>query len=69
MILFWVLLVPLATGPLAFSLRRRPAMERVNLAAFAVVLPICLLLEDAGSVLAEFPDEVLIELRDSCSSK
>jgi hydrogenase-4 component F len=38
MILFWLLLVPLVAGPLAFFLRRRPAMEVVNLSAFAVVL-------------------------------
>ena len=38
MTLFWLLLVPLVAGPLAFFLRRRPAMEVVNLAAFAIAL-------------------------------
>jgi hydrogenase-4 component F len=38
MLLFWLLLIPLVAGPLAFFLRRRPAMEAVNLAAFTVVL-------------------------------
>ena len=38
MILLWLLIVPLAAGPLAFFLRRRPAMEAVNLVAFAIVL-------------------------------
>jgi hydrogenase-4 component F len=38
MILLWLLIVPLAAGPLAFFLRRRPLMEAVNLAAFAVLL-------------------------------
>ncbi len=37
MILLWLLLIPFAAGPLAFFLRRRPLMEAVNLAAFAVV--------------------------------
>ncbi len=38
MILLWLLIVPLAAGPLAFFLRRRSVMEMVNLAAFAVLL-------------------------------
>jgi hydrogenase-4 component F len=38
MILLWLLIVPLAAGPLAFFLRRRPLMEAVNLAAFVVLL-------------------------------
>ena len=38
MILLWLLLVPLAAGILAFFLRKRPAMEVVNLVAFAVGL-------------------------------
>lgn len=38
MILFWLLLVPLAASPLAFFLRKRSIMEAVNLAGFAVLL-------------------------------
>jgi hydrogenase-4 component F len=38
MILLWLLLIPFVAGPLAFFLRRRPLMEAVNLAAFAIVL-------------------------------
>lgn len=38
MILLWLLIVPLAAGPLAFFLRRRQLMEMVNLGAFAVLL-------------------------------
>jgi hydrogenase-4 component F len=38
MILLWLLIVPLVVSPLAFFLRRRSAMEVVNLAAFAVLL-------------------------------
>src|SRR5216683_3878871 len=38
MILLWLLIVPLATSPLAFFLRRRSVMEVVNLAAFAILL-------------------------------
>ncbi len=38
MILLGLLIVPLAAGPLAFFLRRRHMMERVNLAAFAILL-------------------------------
>src|SRR5258708_1705144 len=37
MILLWLLLIPFVAGPLAFFLRRRPFMEAVNLATFAVV--------------------------------
>src|SRR5260370_12914668 len=37
MILLWLLLIPFVAGPLAFSLRRRPCMEAVNLATFALV--------------------------------
>lgn len=53
MILLWLLLVPLAAGPLAFFLRRRPAMEVVNLVAFAVVL--CLAAALGGQVLRSGP--------------
>jgi len=38
MLLLWLLIVPLAASPLAFFLRRRAAMEMVNLAAFGVLL-------------------------------
>jgi hydrogenase-4 component F len=38
MILLWLLIVPLVASPLAFFLRRRSAMEVVNLAAFAALL-------------------------------
>jgi hydrogenase-4 component F len=38
MILFWLLAVPCLAGALAFLLRKRPAMEAVNLAAFAILL-------------------------------
>ncbi|MBZ5664886.1 MAG: hydrogenase 4 subunit F [Acidobacteriia bacterium] len=38
MILLGLLIVPLAAGPLAFFLRKRRAMELVNLAAFAILL-------------------------------
>ncbi|MBK5293446.1 MAG: hydrogenase 4 subunit F [Acidobacteriia bacterium] len=38
MILLWLLIIPLAAGPLAFFLQRRPAMEAVNLVAFAALL-------------------------------
>jgi hydrogenase-4 component F len=38
MILLWLLIVPLAAGPLAFFLRKRSLMEEVNIAAFALVL-------------------------------
>ena len=38
MILLWLLIVPLVASPLAFFLRRRSAIEVVNLAAFAVLL-------------------------------
>jgi hydrogenase-4 component F len=38
MILLWLLIVPLVASPVAFFLRRRSAMEAVNLAAFAVLL-------------------------------
>ena len=38
MILFWLLMIPLIASPLAFFLRRRPAMEMVNVAAFGVLL-------------------------------
>jgi len=38
MILLWLLIVPLAAGPLAFFVRRRSFMESVNLFAFAVLL-------------------------------
>jgi len=37
MILLGLLIVPLAAGPLAFFLRRRRAMEVINLAAFAIL--------------------------------
>ena len=38
MILFLLLIIPLAASPLTFFLRRRSAMEMVNLVAFAVLL-------------------------------
>jgi hydrogenase-4 component F len=38
MILLWLLIVPLVASPLAFLLRRRSAMEVVNLAAFVALL-------------------------------
>src|ERR1700741_1029805 len=38
MVLLWLLIVPLVASPLAFFLRRRAVMERVNLAAFAILL-------------------------------
>jgi hydrogenase-4 component F len=38
MILLWLLIVPLVASPLAFFVRRRSAMEVVNLAAFASLL-------------------------------
>ena len=38
MILFWLLIIPLVASPLAFLLRSRTGMERVNLAAFALLL-------------------------------
>ena len=44
MILLGLLIVPLAAGPLAFFLRRRRAMEVVNLAAFAVLLGLAVVL-------------------------
>ena len=53
MILLWLLLVPLAAAPLAFLLRRRPAMEAVNLSAFAVAL--CLAAALARQVLRTGP--------------
>lgn len=44
MILFFILIVPLIAGPLSFYLRRRPVMELVNLAAFAVLLALAVVL-------------------------
>jgi hydrogenase-4 component F len=38
MILLWLLIVPLVASPLAFWVRRRSAMEVVNLTAFAILL-------------------------------
>jgi hydrogenase-4 component F len=38
MILLWLLIVPLIASPVAFFLRRRSAMEVVNLVAFTVLL-------------------------------
>lgn len=38
MVLLWLLIIPLVASPLAFFLRRRPAMEVVNLAAFVALL-------------------------------
>ena len=49
MILLCLLIVPLVASPLAFFLRRRAEMERVNLAAFAVQL--CLAVALAVQVL------------------
>src|SRR6266567_9481538 len=53
MILFWLLIVPLVAGPLAFFLRKRPAMEAINLGAFGVEL--CLAVALAGEVLRYGP--------------
>jgi len=44
MILLALLIVPLAAGPLAFFLRRRRMMEVVNLAAFAILLGLAVVL-------------------------
>ena len=44
MILLGLLIVPLAAGPLAFFLRRRRLMELVNLAAFAILLGLAIVL-------------------------
>ena len=49
MLLFWLLLVPLVAGPVAFLLRRRPAMEFTNVAAFSVVMGLAVAL--GGQVL------------------
>src|SRR6266700_875536 len=53
MILFWLLIVPLIAGPLAFVLRKRPWMEAVNLAAFGI--EVCLALVLAAQVLRSGP--------------
>ena len=53
MILLWLLVVPLAAGPLAFFLRRRPRMEAVNLVAFGVEL--CLAVALASRVVRNGP--------------
>ena len=53
MVLLWLLLIPLAAGPLAFFLRKRPAMEATNVAAFAIVLGLAVTL--AGQVLRSGP--------------
>jgi hydrogenase-4 component F len=53
MLLVWLLIVPLFAGPLAFFLRRRPRMERVNVAAFAIVLGLAVAL--AAQVLGGGP--------------
>src|SRR6266496_1967398 len=44
MILLWLLVIPLIAGPVAFVVRRRRAIEMVNLAAFAVELSLALAL-------------------------
>ena len=44
MILLGLLIVPLAAGPLAFFLRRQRVMEMVNLAAFAILLGLAVVL-------------------------
>ena len=51
MILLWLLIVPLAAGPLAFFLRGRPRMEAVNLTAFGIEL--CLAVALAARVLRD----------------
>ena len=38
MILFWLLFAPLAAGAVSYFVRKRPAMEAVNLGAFSVAL-------------------------------
>jgi hydrogenase-4 component F len=53
MILFWLLIVPLIAGPLAFCLRRRSKLEAVNVAAFVVEL--CLAVALAAQVLRNGP--------------
>ena len=53
MILLWLLIVPLVTGPLAFFLRRRHRMEAVNLCAFAIEF--CLALALVAQVLRSGP--------------
>ena len=44
MILLALLIVPLAAGPLAFLLRRRRVMEMINLAAFAILFGMAVVL-------------------------
>jgi hydrogenase-4 component F len=46
MILFWLLIVPLIAGPLAFFLRGRPKLEAVNVAAFGIELCLAALLAE-----------------------
>ena len=53
MILVWLLIIPLIAGPLAFFLRRRPKMELVNVAAFAIELGLAVAL--AAQVLGGGP--------------
>src|SRR5205807_3117562 len=53
MILLLLLIVPLSAGPLAFFLRKRSAMEAVNVSAFAVEL--CLALALGARVLRSGP--------------
>ncbi len=53
MILVWILIVPLIAGPLAFFVRRRPKMELVNVAAFAIELGLTIAL--AAQVLRSGP--------------
>jgi len=53
MILLWLLIVPLLAGPVAFAVRRRAAMEAVNLIAFLIGL--CLAGALAFQVLASGP--------------
>jgi hydrogenase-4 component F len=53
MILPWLLIVPLISGPLAFFLRRRPKMELLNVAAFGIELGLAVAL--AAQVLRSGP--------------
>src|SRR5258708_4804246 len=53
MILLLLLIVPLSAGPLAFFLRKRPVMEAVNVAAFAIEL--CLAMALGARVLRSGP--------------
>src|SRR5579872_5398659 len=56
MLLLLILAVPLAAGALSFAARKRPAMEAINLGAFAVLFPLTVALASrvlrAGSISA-----------------